>query len=231
MNFIEMLISWEHLDWLLKISLTAILGGTIGFERERLRRPAGLRTHILVAVGATLVTIANTEIIKDLGQVASIAPARYGAAVISGIGFLGAGTIVKSGVNVKGLTTAATIWTTACIGIVIGHGYYFMALFSTLIIFITLEAFIRIEDKVAFGNPTFEIDISISSHPGTIGRIGDVLQSMDASIVNMSIQSGEENNKNHVLIHVRHTKRYSSHEILDALRLVEGIEHIEENAI
>lgn len=122
-----------------RILLAACFGALIGLEREHAHRPAGLRTHILVCVGACLVMLTSEFVYKQYHQFSpNMDVTRLGAQVISGIGFLGAGTIIRNGSSVKGLTTAASIWVVACIGLATGIGYYFGATVATIIIFLCL---------------------------------------------------------------------------------------------
>ena len=108
---------------ILRLALATLFAGIIGIERGRKKRPAGFRTHILVCIGATIIMITNQYIIEVMNM--SSDPTRLGAQVISGIGFLGAGTIIIDGKNkVKGLTTAAGLWSCACMGLAIGIGFY-----------------------------------------------------------------------------------------------------------
>jgi len=223
---------WEmEVEWIIRIVLAIVLGGLIGYERESLKRPAGLRTHILVALGATLVSAVNTSIIQDLGHLNSvgIAPARYGAAVISGIGFLGAGTIMKEGMSVKGLTTAAGLWAVACIGLVIGHGYYAVAITASLLVFVTLNILMRIEDRFSFSRKNIKLEIHIKGKVGVLGRIGDILDEMNISIVNMSIKSTEDTKQSIIFTRVRYPKRVRPIDIFNALGELEGILSIEES--
>ena len=136
------------LNFLVRLLLAAILGGIIGFEREKQERPAGLRTNILVCVGAALVMLTNEFILKESGGGQNIDPTRMGAQVITGVGFLGAGTILRQGFNVKGLTTAASLWAVACIGLAVGTGYIYGAVAGTLIIYITLRGLKIIDEKL-----------------------------------------------------------------------------------
>ena len=129
---------------IIKIFIAVLVGGMIGAERESTKRPAGLRTHILVCVASTMVMDINLMIAH---QFITADPMRLGAQVISGMGFLGAGTIIKEGPTVKGLTTAAGLWAVACLGLVIGAGFYLMALFAALVMLITLKTFSQLEDK------------------------------------------------------------------------------------
>jgi putative Mg2+ transporter-C (MgtC) family protein len=111
-----------EIEILLRMVLAAALGGFIGYEREHLNRPAGFRTHILVCVGAALVMMTSQYLAyRYPGDTIDLS--RLGAQVISGIGFLGAGTIIRDGFNVRGLTTAASLWAVSCVGIAVGSGY------------------------------------------------------------------------------------------------------------
>lgn len=140
--------NWQELvNVVIKITLALICGGVLGVERGRKKRPAGFRTYMLVCLGATLVMMTNEHLFKMTGTGDM---ARLGAQVISGIGFLGAGTIITTGGNrVKGLTTAAGLWAAACIGLAIGSGYYEGAIFGTLAIILIMVVFHRLDRRFA----------------------------------------------------------------------------------
>ena len=127
-------------EFLFRMLLAALLGGLIGLERDIHGRAAGLRTHLLVSLGAAVFTILSESISSGtIGASGFQAdPGRIAAQVVSGIGFLGAGVIIKEGVNVRGLTTAACLWTAAAIGMATGSGYYEIAIFTTGIALIGL---------------------------------------------------------------------------------------------
>ncbi len=127
-----------ELDVILKILLAAMLGGLVGLERELAHKEAGLRTNILIAVGSALITILSFKI---AAQAQTADPARLAAQIVSGIGFLGAGAIIQARFAVHGLTTAATIWTVAAIGIAVGGGYYLLAFAVALLVVVVLTAF------------------------------------------------------------------------------------------
>src|SRR5690606_40468539 len=114
------------MDWegILRIFLAMIMGGFIGIERELVNRPAGFRTHTLVCMGSALVMTTSQYLFNTYSDIVNLDPARLGAQVISGIGFLGAGTIMNDGHRVRGLTTAASLWVVACLGLAVGAGYY-----------------------------------------------------------------------------------------------------------
>ncbi len=126
----------------LRLACAMLVGLVIGTEREITHRPAGMRTHILVALGACVVSITGEFLFYRYTALGSTAdPARLSAQVITGVGFLGAGTIMKEGATVKGLTTAASVWAVACLGIASGFGYYSLALTGMVFIFVTLTIF------------------------------------------------------------------------------------------
>lgn len=112
-----------------RILLATVLGGVIGFERETSQKPAGLRTHMLVAMGTAAFTLAS---IYGFDGGPTRDPSRVAAQIVSGIGFLGAGTIFRSGSEVRGLTSAATVWLSAALGMLAGVGMYWLAIFTTL---------------------------------------------------------------------------------------------------
>ena len=131
----------------LRLVLAVLFGGIIGLERGANKHQAGLRTHILVCVGATLAMMTNAFISENLSTISD--PARLGAQVISGIGFLGAGLILVTSRNkVKGLTTAAGLWSSACIGLALGIGFYSGALIAGILVFVVLALLPRLEHYV-----------------------------------------------------------------------------------
>lgn len=125
-------------DILARLVLAFIIGGVIGIERERSNKVAGFRTHILVSIGSCVATITSLQLFLQYQGISNLDPARLSAQVLSGIGFLGAGTILKTSNGVIGLTTAAGVWSTACIGIAIGYGYYFIGIVSLIILLLVL---------------------------------------------------------------------------------------------
>ncbi|WP_027108240.1 MgtC/SapB family protein [Lacticigenium naphthae] len=143
------MISLTFQEMFLRLSLSLVLGGVIGYERELKGRDAGLRTHILVTMGAAIVTLTQLEATKQLLVYSLENPETIGivstdimrmtSQIVSGIGFLGAGTIIVSNRSVIGLTTAASIWTVAGIGIATGMGYYFIAITGCLIVLVVLR--------------------------------------------------------------------------------------------
>ena len=129
-------------DIILRMACAMLVGAVIGTEREFTHRPAGMRTHMLVSLGACAVMITSQMLFAQYRVYgATPDPARLSAQVITGIGFLGAGTILKEGPTIKGLTTAASIWAVACLGIAVGAGYYAVGLVGAACMMITLTVF------------------------------------------------------------------------------------------
>lgn len=148
MPTLEQLAQALRLDLLLKLALAVILGGAIGIEREIKGKPAGLRTNILICVGSALLTDISVKIGMLDGGVRMGDPARLAAQIISGIGFLGAGTIMQARGTVTGLTSAATIWVVAALGIAVGAGYYVEAAGTGILVTIVLAWLGRIEHRL-----------------------------------------------------------------------------------
>ena len=123
---------WEIIlrneEVIIKLLLAVIVGGFTGYEREKSNQFAGFRTHILVSIGSCITSIIALELFNNYSNISTMDPARLPAQVLSGIGFLGAGAILKNSNGIRGLTTAAGIWATACIGIAIGYGQYVLGI-------------------------------------------------------------------------------------------------------
>jgi putative Mg2+ transporter-C (MgtC) family protein len=136
---------WSDQDaiMIVRITLAFVLGAVVGWERQRVRRPAGLRTHMLVAGGAAAFTVASVFGFDDLGTVRD--PARLAAQIITGIGFLGAGVIFQDRHQIRGLTTAASIWIVAAIGVMIGLGMIWVSIYTTIAAWFALRVLKRIE--------------------------------------------------------------------------------------
>ncbi len=178
------------LEALLRLTLAGVFGGIIGFEREHSHRPAGFRTHILVAVGSTLVMLTSGYIFTEYQGLTNMDPARLGAQVISGIGFLGAGTILREGFSVKGLTTAASLWAVSCIGLAVGIGYYEGALVATIFIYITLNFLKRIMIR---SNKSNTINIIAKELDAASKKINQIVRDCGATMRKMEIEYPEKN--------------------------------------
>jgi putative Mg2+ transporter-C (MgtC) family protein len=161
-------LSWVEL--LLRLALAAALGGAIGAERELRDREAGFRTHLLVAVGAALFTLVSAYAWSDWSFSTSrgltFDPTRIAAQIVTGIGFLGAGAIIRQGLSVRGLTTAATLWVVAAIGMAAGAGYYSAALVATALVLFSLWPLRILAHRVFSGLRAEEGRLSVDLRSG-----------------------------------------------------------------
>ena len=157
-------------DWqmLVKLVISAVLGGIIGLQRERAERPAGFRTHVLVCLGSTLIMLISSEAFKGNS---AVDPTRIAAQVVTGIGFLGAGTIIRQGSIIKGLTTAASIWVVSAIGLAVGIGYYLGAVITTILVFLVLTIFKIVEERYLTKPEEFKIDIEFDESTGDLSTL------------------------------------------------------------
>ncbi|NLX76432.1 MAG: MgtC/SapB family protein [Clostridiaceae bacterium] len=180
-------------DIALRLLAAALLGGFVGIERENKKRAAGLRTHVLVTLGSSLVMVLSEYLFLEYRGLTNIDPARLGAQVISGIGFLGAGTIIKQGVSVRGLTTAASLWAVACIGLAAGSGFYAAAVIAAAIVFITLRVLGKFENVlIERENVLTGISAKIENKPGRLGEVASFIGKTGANINNVEIEEDEE---------------------------------------
>ncbi|ANX01514.1 hypothetical protein CSTERLE_07980 [Thermoclostridium stercorarium subsp. leptospartum DSM 9219] len=178
---------------LLRLLTAALLGGIVGLERENKKRAAGLRTHVLVCLGSSLVMVLSEYLFNKYRGLTNVDPARLGAQVISGIGFLGAGTIIKQGISVRGLTTAASLWAVACIGFAAGSGFYTAAVIAAAIVFITLKLLSKFENVLmSKEDASIEICLKIENRPGKLGEVASFMGRMGANINNVDIDEDEE---------------------------------------
>lgn len=173
-------------ELLFRLILSAVIGGSIGIEREVRNRAAGLRTHILVSVGSTLIMLVSIYGFENNAD-----PSRLASQVVSGIGFLGAGTILRTGNGIKGLTTAASLWVCAGIGLAIGAGYYLGGVITSFIVLISLIALGSVERKVA-KNTHKIIHVIGDERPGLIGDIGTLFGQYYVAIKDISISEIED---------------------------------------
>ena len=202
-KLVEEAIKWEIGGWpignlllsLAALLLCVILVGIVGIERERKGRSAGLRTHLLVGIGSTIVMIISIYGFPA-GQSRDIA--RLAAQVITGVGFLGAGAIMHRSSGIKGLTTAGTIWVSMAIGIACGSFNFILATAGTLLIFLVLTLFRKVEVKISKNNPTMVVVVPAGE--AVLGKLHSVCHEFDASLHSMSSNISEVDGKNCVEI-------------------------------
>ena len=174
---------------LFRLVLALVLGGMLGYEREQKHRPAGLRTYVLVCLGATLACITNIYMCEHF---TGNDPARIPAQVISGMGFLGAGTIIVTrNQRIKGLTTAAGLWCCAAIGIAIGSGFYLGAIITTVLIAVALKVFLYIDRIVDRKSNRIELYVEYTSN-NFIRELIRFSKKNQYKVSNLQVLSGAE---------------------------------------
>jgi putative Mg2+ transporter-C (MgtC) family protein len=226
---------------ILRLFLAVILGGLIGMEREEKHRPAGFRTHILVCVSSAVVMLTSVYIFDTYRGITNMDPARLGAQVISGIGFLGAGTIIRQGNNVKGLTTAASLWAVACIGLALGIGFYEGAVAGTLLIVITLKILGRFYRVVSDKSSKLNLLIVMNKNLQDFGYITSLLGKFSIGIrdikfynndsdIDFTFENEFEDDSNNVTVklNLKLPIGVSHKEVITQLNFLQGIHRVQE---
>ena len=218
-----------QLEILVRLLIAAALGGIIGVERERGSRAAGLRTNILVSSGSALIMLVSMYGFNDFYMTRD--PARVAAQVVSGIGFLGAGTIIHEGANVKGLTTAATLWVVAAIGLTVGCGMIFVGIGATIITLITLTVFRSLEQKSSFLAARRKMNIFILVNDKTLG-LNNMIEFFNENSINFNIlktMNEISENESQIEISVSLRKKQDLDSIVSNLMKLPGIVSVEED--
>ena len=224
---------------MLRVVLAMLVGGIVGFEREKKGRPAGFRTYMLVAVGATLTVILSqyldfmlntrwANVSQEIGIKTDLS--RFGAQVINGVGFLGAGTIIVIGKQeVKGLTTAAGLWASACMGIAIGAGFYECMVMGTLLIIFSMKLLPLIETVVMRRARNMSIYVGMDRMEN-LGSVVAYLKASGIKIVDVEIEksAAEHLEQVNALFSIRLPKQFKHTEVLAKIATMDGILAIEE---
>lgn len=224
---LEELMAMDIGTTMLRLVLALFCGGALGMERGRKRRPAGFRTYMLVCLGAALVMMTNEYISETYG---TSDVARMGAQVISGIGFLGAGTIIVTGHNrVRGLTTAAGLWAAACIGLAIGIGYYAGAIIGCAMIFVAMAALHNLDERVMADTKVMNLYIEFEKL-AYIGQFIEFLKERDIKVSDMEISRSNALNEagTAALMTIKLPKKQPHATILGALNCADGVNFMEE---
>jgi putative Mg2+ transporter-C (MgtC) family protein len=208
------------LDVFIRIIIAAALAGVIGFEREIREHTAGFRTHILVGVGAAAFTIASFQAVEGL----QIDPTRIASGIVTGIGFLGAGAIIRYGVSVRGLTTAASLWTVAALGLLAAEGALYAALITTAVVIASLTLLRLVENRLLYRRTSQEVPVRVHfNSPGyaPLAQLVDVLQQAHVIIKEMGVAPGDNDGDTiHLLLDLPRT--------LDATKLTALIADLHE---
>lgn len=217
----------SHLSIVVRILCALVIGGIIGLERGTKNRPAGLRTYMLVCVGSCLIMLTNQYIYQFTG---AGDPMRLGAQVVSGIGFLGAGTIIVTKHNqIKGLTTAAGLWAAAGVGLALGIGFYEAAITAAVSIFIILTVIQKWENCVQKRIRFFEVYVELDNTV-QLSELTQHLRSLEFQIENIQFESDValETNSRAIVLSLKSGKKEDHHILLHQIRNINGISYAEE---
>lgn len=206
----------------IRIVLSILCGGVIGIEREKSNQAAGMRTYILVCMGSTLVMLIGqyTYEMFDTGD-----PARLGAQVISGIGFLGAGSIINEGhTKIRGLTTAAGLWASACIGLAIGIGFYYGGIFGTIAVHIVISKFRIFSNHLSHDDMWLRLYIEIQN-VNDLQVVYSLIESMGLKVCDVILNNPKNSRIYNVIISTKNIEEKSDDEVINLLKELDGVQN------
>ena len=232
-NMLEYLRELNAVSIVFRVVMAIVVGGILGLERGRKNRPAGFRTYILVCLGAALVMMTN-QFVYVTYNVSD--PVRLGAQVISGIGFLGAGTIILTGRNqIKGLTTAAGLWTSACLGLAVGIGFYEGAVIGAIAIVFTVSGLQRFDTWMRKQSKYLDVYIEYNGSKSSFSEFLQYARENHFEVTNIQVsqeevyhkEKGKQKSVSYIMTVVSEVKRTHA-EMIDILAQAKGIQYIEE---
>ncbi|MFX3635501.1 MAG: MgtC/SapB family protein [Candidatus Pristimantibacillus sp.] len=215
-----------------RLLLAALLGGVIGWERERKNKQAGLKTHLLVAVGSALIMLISiygfgNELLNHPN--ARFDPARLGAQVVSGIGFLGAGAILRRSDHViSGLTTAATLWLVAAIGLSVGAGFHWPAVITIIIVLVIVSLINKLESKLTFFKKYGILKIVMHDRPQSVDDVTSLLQKENMIVEQMAMKEGIIDGSSRISMEFRihTTKRKGMLNLFNEIWTISGVKEV-----
>jgi len=214
-------------EWviLFRLVLAAILSGIVGFEREFHGRAAGFRTHILLCVGSTLVMLTSIHIFDIYYTRVPCDPARIAAGVVTGIGFLGAGAIMRSRASVRGLTTAASLWVVAGVGLAVGSGLYFGAVVTTLLTIVALFIFSRVEHSMIRRDWYKTVRIETKESADQLKGIRGILAEYGAEITDFEAERSDDGTNMLLKVGVKLPTSRHDEQVIKDIAALEGVKN------
>lgn len=215
---------------LIRLGVAALLGMIVGFERERQNQPAGLRTHAILAIGSCLaMTISINIAMQFYPLVPNGDPGRLAAQVVSGIGFLGAGAILRYGTNVKGLTTATSLWTIAIVGLAVGAGHYFAAFGTTIALLIVLVLLNVLEKRWIRVYATIDVLVTTRGNNDLVEDLTAIFKQLNKKVLSLTIESKPIEQELTVMIVIKTIEDDPMTELRVELDKVAGLVHYKLN--
>jgi len=226
-DFFFQLKEFNAISIFLRLFFAVVFGGTIGFERGLRKRAAGLRTFALVCAGAALAMITNEYLFLMYGS--TVDPGRMSSQVISGVGFLGAGTIIFNGEKVRGLTTAASLWATAAVGIAIGSGFFLGAFFGFFVIFTATVFMHKLEEKADKNNRLIDVYVEIKKNFGIVELINYISENNFALYsVEKSKNKKSKGDVECFCLEINLRKQFEHGDIVSQVNMLESVVYAEE---
>ncbi len=213
----------------LRLGIAILLGGIVGLEREYQNQPAGLRTHIILVLGSTLLTIISIDLQNMKPVLIGGDMMRLVAGIITGIGFLGGGAILRYGTNVKGLTTAASMWTMAIVGIAVGAGLYFPAIITTIIVLLVLLVLNIVEDRWIQSLIVLNLSLQAKDKKGMLTKIKKIVRKYSTGNEQSTFHVEKNMKKNEVTVNITLRTRRADvfEELIADLGALEGVQNFE----
>jgi putative Mg2+ transporter-C (MgtC) family protein len=221
----------NQLELVTRLLLAAVLGSAVGWERERLQWAAGLRTHMLVAVGSCLMIIVSAYGFSSvLGPRVILDPSRVAAQVVTGVGFLGAGSIILRNEAIKGLTTAASVWAVAGVGLAAGAGLYSASVVTTIIILVILAGLKPLEDRYRASRTNLELQIRALRGELSLGLLEKALGGRASRVKQIVVRAAELESEDDVTLMLTRVSAVDTADIIQKLQAVEGVLAINETS-
>lgn len=217
-------------DIIIRLAIAAVLGMIVGYERELQNQPAGLRTHTILSIGSCLaMTISINIAMQFYPLVPNGDPGRIAAQVVSGIGFLGAGAILRYGTSVKGLTTAASLWTNAMVGLAVGAGHYFAAVATTVMLILILVLLNVLEKKWIKGYETITVSVTALHNPGLVDDLLGMLKGLKKKVLSISLDKNIPEDKFTANVVVKTVAEDPMNDLRAGLEKIPGVSHYKLN--
>ncbi|MFW6309724.1 MAG: MgtC/SapB family protein [Prolixibacteraceae bacterium] len=226
MEYLNQIIHTNEVTWetaMVRILISFFLGMLIGIERETHDQPAGMRTHMLICIGSTIVMLVSIFIPQTFTVFENSDPGRIAAQVVSGIGFLGAGAILKFGTDIKGLTTAASIWAMAAIGLAVGAGMFTIAVISVAVVLFALTAMDLFEKKVFKERTLRKIELLVNKKNSDMQAIIKVLSKWNVKIISTGFERNMNEANDKIIFMVGVTRVLDVQKLSDALQQQAGV--------
>ncbi len=222
----ENIANTDEFHMLLKLILISILAGVIGFEREYSSKPAGFRTHVLVGISAVLVMTCGIEISQIYG---TNDPTRIPAQLLSGIGFIGAGTILSNGFKVKGLTTASGLLAVTCIGLSVGAGLYIYSIIATAVVYVVLKYSYVFNAKVDHIT-SMKFKITVSNPKQILSVIDEVIAKYEMNVRKVKVveNDDEDSNVGYIIYDCRANREFNKNQFITDVIKIEKVKQINE---